>query len=94
MSKIGFFKSITDPAGFLQILCTSVSHMTALRRLPVTESPEAITLSTQAIQSVNSRLGDPVLNTSDGVVAAILAFCCHTVSGPTTLALTKKRECF
>ena len=82
MSKIGFFKSITDPAGFLQILCTSVSHMTTLQHQPAAESPEAIALSTQAIQSVNSRLGDPVLHTSDGMVAAILTFCCHTVSGP------------
>jgi len=79
LSKIGFFRTITDAAGFYQILCTSVSHMTTLRALPVAESSEAIVLSTQAIQSVNSRLGDPVLSTSDGVVTAILAFCCHTI---------------
>jgi len=82
MSRIGFYRSITDPAGFLQILSTSVSHMTMLRHQPVAESPEAIALSTQAIESVNKRLGDPVLNMSDGIVAAILTFCCHTVSGP------------
>ncbi|KAH8781576.1 hypothetical protein F5882DRAFT_519247 [Hyaloscypha sp. PMI_1271] len=78
MSRIGFYRSITDPAGFLQILSTSVSHMTMLRHQPVAESPEAIALSTQAIESVNKRLGDPVLNMSDGIVAAILTFCCHT----------------
>ena len=80
MSKIGFFRCITDPAGFLQILCTSVSHQTALRKQRLDQSPEAIMLSTQAIQSVNQRLGDPAQSTSEGVVAAILAFCCHTVS--------------
>jgi len=80
MSKIGFFRSITDPAGFLQILCTSVSHITTLQHRAVADSPEAIALSTQAIQSVNKRLGDPVLYTSDGIIAAILTFCCHTVS--------------
>ncbi len=83
MNKIGFFRSITDPAGFLQILSTSVSHMATLRYKPVAQNPEAIALSTQAIQSVNSRLGDPAVHTNDGVVAAILTFCCHTVSGNT-----------
>lgn len=55
--------------------------MTTLRYQPVAQNPEAIALSTQAIQSVNSRLGDPAVHTNDGVVAAILTFCCHTVSG-------------
>lgn len=82
MSRIGFYRSITDPAGFLQILSTSVSHMTMLRHQPVAESPEAIALSTRALEYVNKRLGDPILNTSDGVVVAILTFCCHTVSRP------------
>ena len=85
MSKIGFFRSITDPAGFLQILCTSVSHMTTLQHQAVAESPEAMALSSQAIQSVNKRLNDPILYTSDGIVAAILTFCCHTVSDHTIL---------
>jgi short subunit fatty acids transporter len=81
MSKIGFYRSITDPAGFLQILSTSVSHMTMLRHQPVVESSEAIALSTQAIESVNKRLSDPVFNISNGIIVAILTFCCHTVSG-------------
>ena len=91
MSKIGFFRSITDPAGFLQILCTSVSHMTTLRYQPVAQNPEAISLSTQAIQSVNSRLGDSAVHTNDGVVAAILTFCCHTVSGYTFGSILRTR---
>jgi hypothetical protein len=57
--------------------------MTTLRYQPVAQNPEAIALSTQAIQSINSRLGDPAVHTNDGVVAAILTFCCHTVSGYT-----------
>jgi len=92
MSKIGFFRSITDPAGFLQILCTSVSHMTTLQHQAVANSPEAIALSTQAIQSVNKRLSDPVLYTSDGMVAAILTFCCHTVSDHTIFLLPKAEQ--
>lgn len=94
LSKIGFFRSVTDPAGFLQILCTSVSHMNTLRSLPASESSEAIVLSTQAIQSVNHRLADPALNTSDGVVAAVLAFSCHTVSGSTGSVANPKQKMF
>lgn len=81
MSKIGFFRTMTDVAGFLQILCTSASHMMRLRTSN-SSSEEAIVLSTQAIQSVNTRLADPVLSVSDGLIAAILAFCCHSVSTP------------
>ena len=82
MSKLGFFQSMTDPAGFRQILCTSASHMEVLRAKPATEAEtsEALSFSTEAIQSVNTRLVDPVKNTSDGIVGAILAFCCHSVS--------------
>ena len=37
MSKLGFFQSMTDPAGFRQILCTSASHMEVLRKTQATE---------------------------------------------------------
>jgi hypothetical protein len=78
MSKIGFFKSVVDEAGFRQILCTSSSHMTRLRE--GTETAEAIALSTEAIRSINRRLNDPTLGISDGVIITILAFVCHAVS--------------
>jgi hypothetical protein len=78
MSKIGFFRTVLDEAGFRQILCTSSSHMTRLRE--GTENAEAIALSTEAIRSVNSRLADPILGISDGVIISILAFACHAVS--------------
>ena len=82
MSQLGFFQSMTDPAGFRQILCTSASHMEVLRETPATEAEtmEALSFSTQAIQSVNSRLANSIENTSDGIVGTILAFCCHSVS--------------
>jgi hypothetical protein len=65
--------------------------MTTLRYQPVAQNPEAIALSTQAIQSVNSRLGDLAVHTNDGVVAAILTFCCHTVSGYTFGSILRTR---
>jgi hypothetical protein len=78
MSKIGFFRTVADEAGFRQILCTSSSHMTKLRE--GTETAEAIAPSTEAIRSINRRLTDPTLAISDGVIITILAFACHAVS--------------
>lgn len=83
MSKIGFFRTVEDDAAFRQILCTSSSHMTRLRE--EAENAEAITLSTDAIRSINGRLHDPILGISDGVITTILAFACHAVSGPTLM---------
>lgn len=70
---------MTDPAGFRQVLCTSACHIEVLRASD-SEPSDAIVLTNQALKSVNDRLADPTLNTSDGVIAAILAFCCHCVS--------------
>jgi hypothetical protein len=78
LSRIGFFRTVVDEAGFRQILCTSSSHMTKLRE--GTETAEALALSTAAIRSINGRLADPILGTSDGVIITILAFACHAVS--------------
>lgn len=79
MSRIGFFQTLTDPAGLRQVLCTSACHMEVLRGAK-SEPSDAILLSTQALQSVNSRLADPAESKSDGIFAAVLAFCCHSVS--------------
>jgi hypothetical protein len=78
MSKIGFFRTVADEAGFRQILCTSSSHITRLRE--GTETAEAIALSTEAIRSINRRLTDSTLAISDGVIITVLAFACHAVS--------------
>jgi hypothetical protein len=78
MSKIGFFRTVEDEAGFRQILCTSSSHMTRLRQ--GTDTAEAIALSTEAIRSINRRLADPTLGISDRVIITILAFACYAVS--------------
>ncbi|KFX97610.1 hypothetical protein V490_02708 [Pseudogymnoascus sp. VKM F-3557] len=77
LNNIGFFKTVLDEAAFRQLLCTSSAHMTRLR--DVTENPESIILSTQAIQSISSRIADPVQGISDGVLITILAFACHAV---------------
>lgn len=78
LNRIGFFKTVLDDAGFRQILSTSSAHMTVLRE--GTETAEAVSLSSQAVQSLNSRISDPTLCTSDGVMSTILAFACHSVS--------------
>lgn len=80
LNKIGFFKIILDDAAFRQVLCTSSAHMTMLRG--GAENAEAIALSNKAIQSLNKRIGDPVLAVSDGVMVTILAFACHAVIYP------------
>ena len=79
MCRVGFFQSLSDPAGFRQILSTSACHMEVLRGA-VSEPSDAILLSTQALQSVNDRLANLAESRSDGMLAAVLAFCCHSVS--------------
>ncbi|KAF4626853.1 hypothetical protein G7Y89_g11305 [Cudoniella acicularis] len=79
LRKIGFFRAILDEAAFSQILSTSSSHMMSLRDPEKAENPEAIVLSSEAIRSINRRITDPVLGTSDGVIFAIISFACHAV---------------
>lgn len=80
MCKAGFYRSISDAAGFRQVLCTSAMHQAKLRGNK--DSSDALALSNLAIQSVNSRLADPLLATTDGVIGAVLAFALHAVSTP------------
>lgn len=83
MRQAGFFNLVySDEAAFRQVLCTSSSHMTSLRN--EAPSSEALSLSTNAIVSLNRKLTDPVLRVSDGVIVTVLAFGCHAVS-PLTL---------
>lgn len=44
------------------------------------ENPEAMKYYTKALALVNSRLVDPTLATSEGIIGAIVGFCCHDVS--------------
>jgi len=78
LNQIGFFRHVLDPAAFRQILCTSSSHMGQLRNT-TEEKSEAIALSTEAIRSINTRLANPALANSDGILVSVLAFVCHTV---------------
>jgi hypothetical protein len=84
LSKVGFFASIEDPAGFRQILCSSSKHQKQLRNGGPesgvdTDSVESINFSSLAISSVNTRLMDPVAGISDGTITTILAFITHSV---------------
>lgn len=78
MRKVGFWSLVVDEASLCQVLCTSSLHMTQLR--DGSENPEAIVLSTQAIQSVNRRLAESVLVFDEKIITAIIAFSCHAVS--------------
>jgi hypothetical protein len=80
VSRIGFYTTMQDPAGFCQILCSSAMHMSRLRGENPATCVEAMNLSIPAIQSINKRLLDPVLGVSDGVIITVLAFACHAVS--------------
>jgi hypothetical protein len=50
-----------------------------MRDFTVPSNPESLALSIEAVRSINRRIADPVLGTSDGVIATIIAFACHTV---------------
>jgi hypothetical protein len=78
LDKIGFFKIVSDDAAFRQILSTASAHMNVLRQGG--DNAEATALSSTALKSVNRRIADPELGTSDGVLVTILAFACHAVS--------------
>lgn len=78
MCKAGFYRNISDAAGFRQVLYTSALHQAKLRGS--VDPSDAVTLSTQAIQSVNSRLDDSHLAVTDGVIGAVLAFASHAVN--------------
>jgi hypothetical protein len=83
LCKIGFFQTIQeDEGGFRQVLCTASEHQTKfmeMRDFTVPSNPESLALSIEAVRSINRRIADPVLGTSDGVIATIIAFACHTV---------------
>jgi hypothetical protein len=101
LCKIGFFQTIQeDEGGFRQVLCTASEHQTKfmeMRDFTVPSNPESLALSIEAVRSINRRIADPVLGTSDGVIATIIAFACHTVrdirSSYAFEGLTKRSYC-
>jgi hypothetical protein len=90
LNKIGFFRTaLLDKAAFRQLLYTSSTHSTRFRH--EMETSEDIALSTEAIRSLHSRLTNPDLCTSDGVVITILTFICHAVRAPSCVQGMEER---
>lgn len=70
--------SLSDPALLYEILSYISRDITA--SFPGYEKEEeAVALHSQALQSVNKRLSDPVESVSDGIIATILSFACFSV---------------
>jgi hypothetical protein len=71
--------SLSDPALFYEILSHISRGITA--SFPgYANGNQAFELHSQALQSVNKRLSDPVASVSDGIIATILGFACFSVS--------------
>jgi hypothetical protein len=80
--------SLSDPALFYEILSHISRDITA--SFPgYSKEKQAFALHSQALQSVNKRLSDPVESVSDGIIATILGFACFSVS-----CLLSFRDCY
>ena len=80
--------SLSDPALFYEIL-SHVSRDIMASFPGYAKEKQAFTLHSQALQSVNKRLSDPVESVSDGIIATILGFACFSVS-----CLLGFRDCY
>ncbi|PVI01939.1 hypothetical protein DM02DRAFT_653959 [Periconia macrospinosa] len=70
--------SLSDPALFYEILSHISRDITA--SFPgYAKEKQAFALHSQALQSVNKRLSDPVESVSDGIIATILGFACFSL---------------
>ena len=70
---------LSDPALFYEILSRISRDITASFPGYAVEK-QAFALHSQALQSVNRRLSDPVESVSEGIIATILGFACFSVS--------------
>jgi hypothetical protein len=72
--------SVSDPAFFYEILSNMSAHIFTLRNSSQNRDncPQAINLHSRAINSVRTRLLDPILGISDGVIGTVLAFACFS----------------
>jgi hypothetical protein len=72
--------SVSDPAFFYEILSNISAHVSTLRNSSQNRDncPQAIDLHSRAINSVRTRLLDPILGISDGVIGTVLAFACFS----------------
>lgn len=72
--------SLSDSAFFNEILSHVSSHVFTLRNgfQNRDDCPQSIALHSLAINSIRTRLLDPVLGISDGVIGTVLAFACFS----------------
>lgn len=69
---------LLDPASFLQMLSTTVSHQMYVQGKK--DDHRAMRYQQMALRSVNERLSDPIHGISDGIVGAVVSFLTYDVS--------------
>lgn len=67
-----------DPAAFHQILSNAALHISRLHPQITQYAEDAAAFHVVAIRSVNERLQDTRSATTDGIMAAVTAFACHS----------------
>jgi len=74
--------SMSDAAFFNEILSHVALHVYNLRHgfSREVDCPQSMILHSRAVNSVRTRLDDPILGTSDGIIGTVLAFACFSVS--------------
>jgi hypothetical protein len=78
MQAIGFTGLIRESIGLSQMLSMSCWHLDRLRENR--ESTEYTKYSSVALRSLQQRLVDPTMSTSDDVIIAVMAFATYAVS--------------
>ena len=76
---------MSDRSAFQLSLAHSALLMARQDDPRIQENNEALKYYTNALNSVNNRLCDPTDNTSEGIIGAILGFCCYEVRFPLLL---------
>lgn len=82
---------IKDPATFHQFLA-SVSLQVSRIRGEELDNVVAVAHHSLAIRSVNKKLSDPALKTSDQTITGILSFVCYNVSTFNARKLSRAME--
>jgi len=71
--------SLSDPALFYEILSHISQDISAVNS-EYSDRGQSLQFHALALRSVNRRLADPLLGTSDGIIGTVLAFACFSVS--------------
>ena len=70
--------ALLDDSTFNQVLSIAAIALGKLQKNPASTELEAIKYHSAALESVNKRLKDPIHGNSDGVVASVVGFACHS----------------